>query len=115
MCIFCDELSTKATLTWDGEIGYNGHVSGHGRWNGFAIPAFTKEVIEQIQFDTDGVEGCAQLRLVGNTLIVDYPENPDEPDMFEPTECCKTYPLGAWSWTWYEMGELAKKKELAKN
>lgn len=109
MCIFCDELSTKAKLTWDGEIGYRGSVSGHGRWNGFAIPAFTREVIEEIKFDTDGVDGCAQLNFVGDTLMVNHyvGENEYEPEIIEPSECCKTYPLGAWSWTWFELKEYA--------
>jgi hypothetical protein len=107
-CIFCDDKSVEATLTWDGEIGYKGRVSGHDRWNGFAIPAFTRQVVEDMIFDTTGAEGCDQLRFLSDgTLLHTYGDG-DGFEIVEPSACCQTYPVGAWAWTWVEMEDLCE-------
>ena len=82
-------------------ISFEGIDLGY-KWNGWACPAFTKEVADDIMTTINKVMGCMEFIDAPNGgYYVSY-EDGIEYDRFEAMviEGVVYYPIGAYSWVW---------------
>lgn len=86
-------------------------IDPHQRWNGFAVPSFTREVTEQIVQWTNDAAGPDEpsFEWDGDTLI-DVWRDGDEEDRQEVGQTVLSdgtvlYDVGAFSWVWSEPDE----------
>lgn len=94
---------TTFTGDWmlDLELGpYPGLLAG--RWNGWAVPLFTREVAERVVADQEklraGDPDVPRLEWDGDVIVLTDPQYPDEPTRVEPTADGE-YDMGlGWCW-----------------
>jgi hypothetical protein len=88
------------------EAEYEALIADH-RWNGWAVPRFSRQVVDQIisgiNADTeDAGEGPYLYWTTSGSLVIDTNEG-EEVEVLDP-DPEGLYPLGAWAWCWYEVG-----------
>lgn len=84
----------------DNEHEFAGFHTGR-RWNGWAMPLFTKETADKIiAWISEWDEYKARYDEEKDAYVVQYAD--DEPDVFaaEVVDRKKLYPIGAGSWVW---------------
>jgi len=96
----------KGQVSLDGFGPYPAEVDQDQRWNGFAIPRFTRDVAERIvrEICSDGDDTTyTEWHWEGDVMVIGVdPEAYDEPspdERFEP-DSDGMYAIGAWSWCW---------------
>ncbi len=110
-------LSRKVRVAWDeDELVLEARLflarcEDHGeepmRWNGWLCPAFDRENVDRIAaYNATVPDVTDQLTWDGDVLVIADPDYPDEPpERMEPVRWHDGlyWPVGAWSWTWYEV------------
>lgn len=93
-------------------VEFSGFTTGD-LWNGWACPVFTRQVAEQILVASEINGYHWQYDSATNAFEVRHEDDPNdfEPQTFngiiialDDGSSAETYPIGAYSWTWSEVG-----------
>lgn len=82
-------------------------------WNGWALPAFTREVAEEVVKWINTDSGGLNAEWQKDAIVIRDPDRPDEPEIVEPDDNNR-YWIGAFSWTWSIASRPINMDEIAR-
>lgn len=108
----------SALVTTDGENIFPAYIDPDRRWNGWVIPAFTREAAQQVMDWTNNAaaeypDGFASARWDGENIILHeaWWDEGEQDEVIEPSADGR-YGIGAMAWTWYEKPALPALDDL---